>query len=608
MYIISILILIGLFLIGAEVPLNETLTVACGIFAWAGKTPNKFNKDKFDKLGIYNVERGKDSCGVSFDGDVFIGIGDTKLYTKLIKSTPINPKLFPTVIGHTRQASYGNSVTVENAHPFIFSNVKKDGDFIFVHNGTLYNEKELAHKYKIDTFKTVSSPSKYGASFFKYTAKKEKIDSEILGEIIHKHQNFKVLSDYKGAAAIVFTNTREPNTIYVFKGGSRKVYGGAIEEERPLFYYIETRNSLYISSIEESLYSIGGNENNVFSFETNVLYKITDGNIKQAETIKINRQDVISSKYTATGFGAKSYYDELLYDCIDATYPVKQTSSKQTPVLELPSRTSAKKEEDLFTYLAGDEKLAVDINSLQGKIYFHKFKYQRNGHPISGVYIWVPSYGFYFLTDDSKRIRSILDKIEGKAFDEETLTFVKRTNSNSKIIVPNAKTYEAIYYFYKGVRVETVLDYETLLAYQHPSDLQISHCSTHPVINSHNRLLYKKGHVVDSDIITLLGSHKTYHIKNGKIIKEIVHKNLLKPFKEVKNVKEKVDIRGEINKIFSETIENVSIYIEDSIIKLEELYYLKERDLNRASKEQFEEQIFALEEIKEEIEQLKILI
>src|SRR5690606_23923925 len=136
-------------------------------------------------------------------------------------------------------------------------------------------------------------------------------------------------------------------------------------------------------------------------------------------------------------------------------------------------------------------------------------------------------YGFYFLTDDAKRIRSILDKIEGKAFDEETLTFVKRTNSNSKIIVPNAKTYEAIYYFYKGVRVETVLDYETLLAYQHPSDLQISHCSTHPVINSHNRLLYKKGHVVDSDIITLLGSHKTYHIKNGKIIKEVVHKNLL---------------------------------------------------------------------------------
>src|SRR5690606_26760127 len=126
------------------------------------------------------------------------------------------------------------------------------------------------------------------------------------------------------------------------------------------------------------------------------------------------------------------------------------------------------------------------------------------------------------------------------------------------------------------------------------------------VINSHNRLLYKKGHVVDSDIITLLGSHKTYHIKNGKIIKEVVHKNLLKPFKEVKNVKVKVDIRGEINKIFSETIENVSIYIEDSIIKLEELYYLKERDLNRASKEQFEEQIFALEEIKEEIEQLKI--
>lgn len=599
MYIISILILIGFFLIGVD----ETLTIACGIFAWAGKTPNKFNKDKFDKLGIYNIERGRDSCGVSFDGEVFIGINDTKLYTKFIKSTHVNPKVFPTVIGHTRQASYGNNVTVENAHPFIFSNVKKDGDFIFVHNGTLYNERELAFKYKIETTKTITSPSKYGASLFKYTAKRDKIDSEILGEIIHKHQNFKVLSDYKGSAATVFTNTKEPNTIYVFKGGSKKIHNGVIEEERPLFYYIETRNSLYISSLEESLYSIGGDETNVFSFETNVLYKITDGNIKQAETIKINRQDIISSKNTASWYKAGSYYDDLHFDCIDATYPTKQTSAKQTPVLELPSTTSTKKEEGLFTYLAENEKLAVDINSLQGKIYFHKFKYCRNGHPISGVYIWVPSYGFYFLTDDPKRLKSILEKIEGKAFDAESLSFVKRSNSNSKAIVPNAKTYEAVYYFYKGVRVETSLDYETLLAYKNPSDLQISHCSTHPIINSHNKLLYKKGHVVDSDIITLLGSYKTYHIKSGKITKEVVHNNLLKPFKEVKT---KVDVKDETNDIFSETITNVSIYLEDSIDKLEEFNSLK--NLNRPSKRQLEEQICALEEIKEYIEELNILI
>ena len=34
-------------------------------------------------------------------------------------------------------------------------------------------------------------------------------------------KNFKVLGKYNGAAALVFTNTNEPNVLYVWKGASK---------------------------------------------------------------------------------------------------------------------------------------------------------------------------------------------------------------------------------------------------------------------------------------------------------------------------------------------------------------------------------------------------
>lgn len=87
-----------------------------------------------------------------------------------------------------------------------------------------------------------------------------KIDSEILLEILYNSKNFKVLSEYNGTAALVFINLNEPDCVWVWKGASRSyTHANAdVTEERPLFYYQETPNSLYISSIEDSLLTIGG--------------------------------------------------------------------------------------------------------------------------------------------------------------------------------------------------------------------------------------------------------------------------------------------------------------------------------------------------------------
>ena len=166
----------------------------CGIFAWSGKDPKKFNKDKFDKLGIFNIDRGKDSCGVSFDGEVYYGLNTEKLYSKFIVNREIKPLKYPVVIGHTRQASVGNIVNERNAHPFGFGN-NSEGNYEFVgcHNGTLYNHKDLASTFKIDTAETIKVQSDHNPNGF-YESVRQKIDSEILLEIIYKTKNFKVLS------------------------------------------------------------------------------------------------------------------------------------------------------------------------------------------------------------------------------------------------------------------------------------------------------------------------------------------------------------------------------------------------------------------------------
>jgi glutamine phosphoribosylpyrophosphate amidotransferase len=269
----------------------------CGIAAWAGENPKHFNKYKFDILGIFNDSRGGDSCGVSTDGEIYYGLttSDKKYKDFLVEKNYLVPKSIPIVIAHTRKSSVG-TINMHNAHPFGFGiNEKYDSfEFIGCHNGTLYNYEELAREFNV----SVNDNDSNGVF------KRRKIDSEVFLEIIYKNKNFKVLSKYNGGAAIVFYNTLEPNVLYAFHGESSTYSNTKPEEERPLFYYQEKSNSVYISSIAESLVAIGGELNkNVFSFKTNCVYKIKNGNVDKAELFEISRNTVFSKKpYTASSF------------------------------------------------------------------------------------------------------------------------------------------------------------------------------------------------------------------------------------------------------------------------------------------------------------------
>ena len=169
----------------------------CGLFGWVGKHPKTFDKAKFDILGILNEARGKHSCGMSIDNEIVIGVDKNKLFRDWLASVNYSPpEKIPVVLGHTRQATYG-AHTIDNAHPFGFPNDKEEYDFIGVHNGSLLNHTDLAENRDI--------PVKVK----KGKGERVKIDSEILLECLFKDKNFKVLSQYDGAAALLFYNTKE---------------------------------------------------------------------------------------------------------------------------------------------------------------------------------------------------------------------------------------------------------------------------------------------------------------------------------------------------------------------------------------------------------------
>lgn len=517
-----ILILLIIHLLGIIIIKPKVNTLSCGIFAWAGKSVKTFNKAKFDIQGLYNDSRGGDSCGVTTDGEIYYGIGISKHYSAFLHKQGYEaPLLIPTVIGHTRKSSSG-TVNSNNAHPFGFGDYEKTFEFVGVHNGTLQNEDELAKNYNIET--SVKSLNNFNINVWE----RNKIDSEILLEIIYKNKNFKVLSDYIGGAALLFTNTLEPNVLYAFKGASRfnSYDQGDGEDERPLYYYKESKNSLYISSLQESLEAIGGIANeNLFSFSHNTVYKITDGNIFTAEKIEISRKNAhqrpftYKKTYNVCGyeFGSKEKVKDLEWEDLRESAKNYNTGKKEKGVEKILEEES--------------------VRVYKSPIIFNKLRYSRNGHLISGAAIWVKDYGFHSLGDDLEKADIKINNIIGRAFDMEYGYFyedgVEPDEFDTEIIYPftieNKRT-PPLFYFYEGIMLETRVDYYALSKKSRTFDIwDLSEMSKHPVIqlkeaNGQARLyesiLWKRSSFTGN--ICPLGSSKVYYIEQGTLTATLV--------------------------------------------------------------------------------------
>lgn len=260
----------------------------CGIFGMISKKPKPFNKRAFCTMGARNDSRGGDSCGVFIDGLVEYGVDKRKLFINFFRDSLILNSVTECQIalGHCRKASVGN-VSIETAQPVVLYNEKNEIDYVLIHNGTIYNYKELAKKYipEIDI--------------------EGLTDSQVMARIFY-HAGYDALDEYYGGAVFVIHDYRI-NKSFVFKGCSGKyVKSVNVEEERPLYYCWHNGRFIF-SSILETIYAFYYEET-VYSLPCNKLLVIRGDKLKTVQEYK--RDKVCQSKQTVTypALSAQTYY------------------------------------------------------------------------------------------------------------------------------------------------------------------------------------------------------------------------------------------------------------------------------------------------------------
>ncbi len=351
----------------------------CGISAYVGLGPA--NPDKLKLLGIYNTTRGTDACGIVINDKIIKGIKDQANFSDFIEKNDINcleEHKNKIVLIHTRSAS--NKTTKDDpecAHPLIVTSKKNVKKLIGVHNGTITNHGKLAKEFNV---------------------KEGKIDSQTMMNILADSDTnpklLQVLKEYDGAAALVWYHPNKPNVLKIFKGGTYKNKKlTELEEERPLYIYKESDNNYYISSIQESLYAIGGDINSVSSLPLNCLITITPG--EKHQIIPINR--VVIDEYSVVdysyGYGAasKPYYNAGFKNLTVPTKPkislpyqaIKDDRNKflnafiNYTVNRIPDKP---KKNNAGGVIIENEPYLLDQGQFGAKIFYWKGRYTRNGH------------------------------------------------------------------------------------------------------------------------------------------------------------------------------------------------------------------------------------
>jgi len=245
----------------------------CGIIGFSGK--NKFNKDKIIQLIMWNTfERGLDATGVYSPKNGLIKTTDNG-FDFVQSQNILEDDIF---MAHVRAATVGDKAKAENAHPFRYHGVT------LLHNGTLKNHHDLIYKNE-----------------FKYAD--FSVDSQVIAAVIGKDQNFNVISEIDGPAALLIHHDKTPNIIYAFRNSDRPLFRGMIGDD------------MYISSIKDSLKLIGCTK--IKDFKENYLYAIKDGKIIDYRAIK--NTPYHSYSHTQTNF--------------NVIYPVNMLMGTSLPLL-----------------------------------------------------------------------------------------------------------------------------------------------------------------------------------------------------------------------------------------------------------------------------------
>lgn len=260
----------------------------CGIAGIINQVPREFDYTTFCTLGIANDARGGDSCGIFIDGFYDYGVEKNKYFSDYFQESSYlyNLKESKIALVHCRKASVG-AVSKETAQPVV---IEEEGvvKFVVLHNGTIYNYKELASKYipNIDITNMT--------------------DSQIMARIFY-YSGYDALNEYIGGSVFVIVDYREetPKTL-LFKGFSKKSeYSQIIEEERPLYYTIDSdKQELVFSSVGIYLVSLR-KEGVVYSMEGNSLLEFNGTDLVCIK--KYDREKCYQSKPSSIYPAVSSY-------------------------------------------------------------------------------------------------------------------------------------------------------------------------------------------------------------------------------------------------------------------------------------------------------------
>jgi len=549
----------------------------CGIFSWAGNDPKKFNRNKFNTLGIMNETRGLHSCGVTFDNKIFKGVGTRESQYRSFAAVNSNNKefnagLIPIVLGHTRHATVG-AHTIHNCHPFGFYKDEEaensEFNFIGVHNGSLKgNYKNLATARGINLTKQVESTYANTTTL----TSRDKIDSELLLESIMR-DGYTILDEYYGAAALVWYDTSEPNVIYCYHGKSYKTgYAlnnkniGLIEEERPMFYYQEQDGSLYLSSIKESLQVINdtGSDELIGQVEHNKVFKITDGNFDNAEVVyEVNR------KNRAQGAPIPVY---------DGRSNTRNNAQQE---FQYPSQMSLVKTKDFAVTKVNMEPIRKPRKN-ESHVIYSRMRFMRNGHLVTGIYVNIKDYGLYLVhannVGEAYKIleQSIKDK---RVFDTTNHCFKSLKLAISQKVEyienPIPKTFKCLMLL-EGILMKTALDFESIKAagIRKYSTRGLSEASVLPLV-SFNRnvtkstieVVYKDGDAFNGTFNAAPYSNYTYNVRKGALYSIVRNdvidvtdsvKKLNAPDCKINSKKADIDEQVDVANTNDEVIEDVN--------------------------------------------------
>lgn len=334
----------------------------CGLFAWNGKYPSSFDTMKFKILGIFNDLRGGDSCGIYTNGEIYKGIHTVSKFKDFWKEFDFSKtKNAKVVIGHARKASVGH-VSYENAQPigisFKSAKLGKRG-IVVAHNGTLTNHAELAVQYNLD-IKDLST------------------DTQVLSYLLY-YNGWKVLQEYEGSAALIITLSHEPDTMYVFKGAS-KIWPGSVNlsEERPLYYYQENKNSIYFSSMEDSLITLLtdpsteslASTKKVKELPENILFKIKNGVMTEIQKIDRNK---IKAPKTKVYKNNKFYNNEGAYNLYNNRIDEYENAASWSSI-------------EKSKVIVEKEALNTEFWSSKNSLYYVRMRYYLDSTLVTGSY------------------------------------------------------------------------------------------------------------------------------------------------------------------------------------------------------------------------------